>query len=163
YRQITGQYEEFRNDRLNKLQEVLNAERNLRGILGLPVEDGKRLIPVTAPTMAELKTNWCSGPDDALKRRPERVLARDNVRYHQLIYWWEAIKASRAERLNYMESLKVRYEKIRAGKTNPAGTKEEGPLAFLDTQRRYSAALVKEYDAIAQYNSTLAKLEWAKG
>src|ERR1043165_5318572 len=85
YRQITAQYQEFRGNRVTKLQEVINAERNLRGILGLSVEDGKRLVPITPPTMAQLQTNWGSWLYDALNLRPELVLARDNIRYHQYL------------------------------------------------------------------------------
>jgi hypothetical protein len=33
----------------------------------------------------------------------------------------------------------------------------------LDSQRRLALALQKEYEAVAEYNSTLARFEWAKG
>ena len=37
YYQVRGQYEEFRGERFRALNEVLEAERNLRSILGLSV------------------------------------------------------------------------------------------------------------------------------
>jgi outer membrane protein TolC len=272
YFQILGQYEEVRGDRIRALAEVLNAERNLRGILGLPTEDGTRLIPITPPTLQELKPDWDCCLQDALNLRPELLLARDNLRYQQyllsiqsnnlkpdlrafaryepvgfgntltgngtfadgtgtqrptnafrslaggnfadysiglslsvplgyraelaairgarleltqaflflhdqedkaarylaeqyaeLANFYRRIEANRAERLGYLESLKISLERIRQGQLNFGGNDKEGPFAFLDAQRRYSAALVKEYDSIAQYNATLARLEWAKG
>ena len=67
-----------------KLVSVLQAERNLRGILGLPIEDGCRLVPITPPTMAPFRPDWCTSLQDALTLRPELVLARDNLRQAQL-------------------------------------------------------------------------------
>ena len=85
YYQVLGQYQEFRGERLRALNDVLDAERQLRGILGLPVEDGTRLVPITPPTVAELKPDWQSSLEDALDLRPEIQIARDNVRYHQYL------------------------------------------------------------------------------
>lgn len=265
YYQVLGQYQEFRGERLKALDEVLTAERNLRGILGFPVEDGSRLVPITPPTVAEFRPEWKTSVEDAINLRPEIQLARDNLRYHQYLLsiqknsikpdlrayarvepfgmgntltgngtfdsggstfpsnaykslmnthlldwqlglnlniplgyraefaavraarlqltqaylllkdqedkatrtvaeqaalldrWYELIKITRMERLGYLDSLKTRMDQVSAGKIT------FGDLAFLEAQRRYASALVKEYEAIAQYNSTLAKLEWAKG
>ncbi len=54
--QVKGQYEEFRGERTNSLAAVLEAERNLRRIIGLKLEDGTRLVPITAPTLAHYST-----------------------------------------------------------------------------------------------------------
>ena len=74
---IRGQYEEFRGERMKALGMVLEAERNLRGLMGLPVEDGKRLVPITPPTLAPYQPDWEFCLQDALKLRPELVLARE--------------------------------------------------------------------------------------
>lgn len=272
YYQILGQYEEFRGERIRALGEVITAERELRSIMGLPVDDGYRLVPITPPTEVELKPNWEFAVQEALNLRPELQLARDNLRYHQYLLsiqknnlrpdlraiakfepvgfgstltgngefldgtgtprtanafrslssthyadWtigltlnmplgyryelaatraarlelaqsylllrdqeekatrfvasqmqlmaeqYQRIGAHRAERMAYLESLKTRMEKIKFGIGIVGGSDQEGPFAFLEAQRRYSAALVKEYAAIAEYNSALARLEWAKG
>jgi len=81
--QTKGQFEEFRGNRVQALQEVLNAELQLRGIIGLPVEDGTRLVPITPPSLIQMKPDWETCLQDALNLRPELVLARENVRYHQ--------------------------------------------------------------------------------
>ncbi len=83
YYQTKAQFEEFRGNRIQALQEVLNAELQLRGIIGLPVEDGTRIVPITPPSLAEIKPNWENCLQDALSLRPELVLARENVRYWQ--------------------------------------------------------------------------------
>ena len=42
------------------LQNVLEGERRLRGILGLPLEDGKRIVPADTPILAPYKPDWSS-------------------------------------------------------------------------------------------------------
>ena len=85
YHQIRGQFEEFRGERVRALQEVLDAERNLRDLMGMTVEDGTRVVPTTPPTLAEFKPVWENSLQDALNLRPELVLARENLRYHQYL------------------------------------------------------------------------------
>ena len=263
--QIRGQYEEFRGERTNALGAVLEAERNLRGILGLPVEDGCRLIPVTPPTLAPYQPDWEAALCDAMNLRPELVLARENLRFQQLVLireknllkpdlrfaasysplgfgtqldgdgtfvdatqvtrtsnsfrslaqgdfgeynlgltlsvplgrrfefastrsarlqlaqsyyvlkdqeervqrtlaqqyqeltkWYRLIESRRAERRAYAESVEKRFKLLEVG-TKVAN------LELLDAQRRLALALNKEYQAIAEYNNTLARLEFAKG
>ncbi|MCI0456618.1 MAG: TolC family protein [Gemmataceae bacterium] len=79
-----AQYEQFRGNRLQALGSVLEAERNLRLLLGLPVEDGKRLVPADTPTLAPVQPNWQLALEDALNRRPELILVRQEVRARQL-------------------------------------------------------------------------------
>ncbi len=79
-----GQYEGFRGDRLAALGAVLEAERNLRTLLGMPVEDGCRLVPVDAPTLAPYQPDWSAALQDCLNLRPELVLAREDIKARQL-------------------------------------------------------------------------------
>jgi outer membrane protein TolC len=79
-----GQYETSRSEWLRYLGEVLEAERNLRGLLGLPVEDGCRLVPCDAPTMAPFQPDWCTCLEQALTLKPELVVAREQVKATQL-------------------------------------------------------------------------------
>lgn len=65
------------------LGNVLEAERNLRGILGLPREDGTRLVPIDPPTLAPYQPNWESAVEMALMQKPELALARENLRANQ--------------------------------------------------------------------------------
>ena len=264
--QSKGQFEEFRANRVTAMQEVLDAERHLRGLLGMPMEDHCRLIPITPPQLVEMRPDWEHCLQDTLELRPELVLARDNLRYHQyllqiqknilkpdlrffakyeptgfgstltgdgeftdgtntvrtrnaltslrqmhfadytmglylnvpigqraehaairasrmqlaqsyyflrdqeeraIIYlteqyqevsrYYKQIETHRAERLAYADALNSFINLIKAG------TENYGKLDFLSIQRSYSAALVKEYGAIAEYNNAMARLEFAKG
>src|SRR4029077_5809351 len=80
---IVAQYNEFRTERLKSLGLVLEAERNLRRIIGLPIEDGTRIIPITPPSLAPYMPNWVAAREDALALRPELVLARQNLKNAQ--------------------------------------------------------------------------------
>ncbi len=82
--QIRLQYEQFRGQRLTALGQVLESERQLRGLLGLPIEDGCRLIPVDAPVLAPVKPDWRAALDEALARRPELFIARQDLKFRQL-------------------------------------------------------------------------------
>src|SRR5262249_29538024 len=77
------QYEQFRVQRLQAVQSVLEFERTLRSLLGLPAEDGTRLVPADAPTLAEFKPDWDSSLREALVMRPELVLAREELKARQ--------------------------------------------------------------------------------
>jgi outer membrane protein TolC len=78
------QYEQFRAQRLTALGQVLESERQLRGLLGLKVEDGCRLVPADAPTLTPVKPDWQASLNETLARRPELLLARQDLKVHQL-------------------------------------------------------------------------------
>ena len=81
--QVRAQYEQFRGDRMRAVGLIIDNERNLRMLLGMPVEDGKRLVPIDAPTTAPVHTDWKAALEDALARRPELILARQEVKARQ--------------------------------------------------------------------------------
>ncbi len=81
--QIRGQYESFRGDRNTALGNVLTNERNLRVLLGLPVEDGRRLVPIDAPNTAPSKPDWQAALSDTMTLRPELILARQDIKAKQ--------------------------------------------------------------------------------
>jgi len=82
--QTRVQYELFRSQRLTALGQVLESERQLRGLLGLKVEDGYRLVPTDTPTLVPFQPDWHSALDEALARRPELTIARQDLKYRQL-------------------------------------------------------------------------------
>jgi outer membrane protein TolC len=79
-----GQYELFRSQRLEALGRVLEAERQLRGLLGLPVADDCRLVPSDTPTLSPYQPDWCTALQEAITLRPELVIARENLKVRQL-------------------------------------------------------------------------------
>src|SRR5262249_52352055 len=82
--QTRAQYEQFRAQRITALGQVLENERALRIIIGLPVEDGTQLIPVDAPILTPYQPDWATALNEALALRPELVLARDDLKFRQL-------------------------------------------------------------------------------
>jgi outer membrane protein TolC len=83
YYPIRAQYEEFRGARITALGLVLERERNLRGLLGLPVEDGKRIVPLDPPQLAPFQPNWDAAVQMAIMQKPELAIVRDNLRVAQ--------------------------------------------------------------------------------
>ncbi len=79
-----GQYELFRGQRIDALGRVLESERQLRKLLGLPGEDGNRLIPSDTPTLAPYQPDWQMALEEALNLRPELVVAREELKVAQL-------------------------------------------------------------------------------
>jgi outer membrane protein TolC len=82
--QTRGQYELFRAQRLQAIDTVLDNERQLRALMGLPAEDCTRLMPCDSPTLAPYDPDWCSALQEALNKRPELYMARQDVKAAQL-------------------------------------------------------------------------------
>src|SRR5712692_2968075 len=90
YAQARQQYESFRGQRLvqlgngNKNEGDLERERIMRTILGLPVEDGVRLVPIDTPTLTPYRPDWNTAVNEALALRPELLIARHDLKFQQL-------------------------------------------------------------------------------
>ena len=81
--QTRGQYELFRAQRIQAISTVLENERQLRALLGMNIEDCTRLMPSDSPTLAPYRPDWCSALQDALVKRPELYMARQEVKVAQ--------------------------------------------------------------------------------
>jgi outer membrane protein TolC len=84
FAQTRGQYELFRAQRIQALAQVLENERALRILIGLPVEDGTQIIPIDAPTITPYKPDWQTALQESLALRPELIIAREDVKFRQL-------------------------------------------------------------------------------
>jgi outer membrane protein TolC len=90
FAQTRAQYESFRAQRLQQLGSgtandgVLIRERILRALLGMPVEDGTRLVPIDAPTLTPYQPDWATAVNDAMAQRPELFIARQDLKFQQL-------------------------------------------------------------------------------
>lgn len=82
--QSRAQYELFRGQRFQALGAVLDAERELRIVTGLPAEDGTRLVPIDAPTVAPYSPDWKNSLDEAMALQPTLILGRQDVKGRQL-------------------------------------------------------------------------------
>ena len=79
-----AQLQSFRGNRLQAIGRVLETERNLRLLLGLPVADGCRLLPIDAPTTTAYAPDWNAALQDAFEHRPELTLARQELQRRRL-------------------------------------------------------------------------------
>jgi outer membrane protein TolC len=83
-KQAQSQYETFRSSRLAALSGVLEKERVLRNLMGLPFADGCRIVPSDSPTLAEFRPDFCSAEEQALALRPELIIGREDLKWRQL-------------------------------------------------------------------------------
>jgi len=81
--QVRAQFASFRTQRIAALQQVLESERQLRGMLGMPVTDNRRIVPADAPTLAPYEPDWSSAWSEAIAYRPELQLARQEIKARQ--------------------------------------------------------------------------------
>jgi outer membrane protein TolC len=79
-----GQYETSRSQWLASLGSVLEAERNLRGLLGMKPADETRIVPSDSPTLAPYRPDWETALQEALVLRPELVIAREQIKATQM-------------------------------------------------------------------------------
>jgi outer membrane protein TolC len=84
YQRSRGQFELFRAQRIQALGQVLENERQLRGLLGMPTEDGTRLVPIDAPVLSPFKPDYTCAVNEMLANRPELVIARQELKARQL-------------------------------------------------------------------------------
>jgi outer membrane protein TolC len=84
-KQIEQQFQFFRAQRLQALGAgtgrpgVLEAERNLRYVIGLPPDDGCRLFPSDTPTVTPFTPDWNLSLAEGLARRPELEQTRAEI------------------------------------------------------------------------------------
>lgn len=89
--QVEEQLHRFRVDRLQALGNgsngagVQEAERKLRYVLGLPVSDGTRLVPIDEPTEAPFHPHLERSIRTALTKRAELIQVRQEIAVSQMI------------------------------------------------------------------------------
>src|SRR5262249_5915818 len=66
-------YEQFEANLVGAKANVLSREAALRNLLGLPPEDGRRIVPVSAPSTQRLRPNWNAVTRLAEQRRPDII------------------------------------------------------------------------------------------
>jgi len=66
-------YANFRANLIAAQANVLQREAALRNMIGLPPEDGERIVPSTPPTRDQIEFRWEEINDTAQSRRPDLV------------------------------------------------------------------------------------------
>jgi outer membrane protein TolC len=82
--QIQAQFHRFQRQVLQARGQVLESERQLRGLLGLRSDDGTRIVPIDEPNVAQYKPDFHEAATDAVANRPELMLARQDLKFRQL-------------------------------------------------------------------------------
>jgi outer membrane protein TolC len=82
--QIQAQFHRFQGQVVQARGQVLESERQLRGLLGLRSDDGLRLVPIDDPNLAPYTPDFHEAANDAITMRPELMLARQDVKFRQL-------------------------------------------------------------------------------
>lgn len=80
----TAKLEEFRVHRARTQRFVADAERRLRSLMGVPLEDGRKIIPTTTPLTEEWPADWDTSAQMAVTCRPEVSLQRSVLQEAEL-------------------------------------------------------------------------------
>ena len=64
--------------------ELLDAEGNLRYLMGIAITDGRLIRPVDEPVTASVAFDWCESLDEALSYRPELRQKRWDIKKAEL-------------------------------------------------------------------------------
>jgi outer membrane protein TolC len=90
---IEEQYHFFRTQRLEAMGRgtggragVLEAERRLRYLIGLPAEDGNRLVPTDLPDFVPFDADWDFAWHEAMLYRPELRQIQEDIKAARLLY-----------------------------------------------------------------------------
>jgi outer membrane protein TolC len=82
--QIQAQFHRFQRTTYQARAQVLESERQLRGLLGLRSDDGVRVVPIDEPNLAPYTPDFHEAANDAIALRPELLLCRQDVMYRSL-------------------------------------------------------------------------------
>ncbi len=68
--------EQFRLEVFTRTSDVITAERNLRGQIGMPLADNRRIVPVSAPCLTEIEPSWLKCLKALEANHPDVLMAR---------------------------------------------------------------------------------------
>lgn len=82
--QNRAQYDRFRVLVVRARGQVLESERNFRGLLGMRSDDGTRLVPTDEPNLVPFTPDWKEICQEMSANRPELMIMRQEVKAKQL-------------------------------------------------------------------------------
>jgi outer membrane protein TolC len=82
--QARAQLERFKRMVIDARGQVLESERQLRGLIGLRSDDGTRLVPIDEPNLAPYTPDFQEAANDAMANRPELLQCRQDLKVQQL-------------------------------------------------------------------------------
>jgi outer membrane protein TolC len=82
--QSRAQLELFQAQVIQARNDVLEKERQLRGLLGLRSDDGFRIVPIDDPNLAPFQPDFYEAANEAMAYRPELMIVRQELKISQL-------------------------------------------------------------------------------
>ena len=78
------QFAQFDGQVKRAWSELLDAEGNLRFLMGVAITDGRLIRPIDVPVTAAVEFDWCESLDEALSYRPELRQKRWDIKKAEL-------------------------------------------------------------------------------
>jgi RNA polymerase sigma factor (sigma-70 family) len=177
-------------DRVTRTSDVITTEGELRSVLGLPLVEESRIIPVTAPTEARLEPDWEACLAEVNANHPDVVRARARVneagadRSDEGLARLEERKAALQQAVHQATHSLARafleidadYKQFKTASSLRAAAAqrldaqrayyEEGRITidrFLDAVSQYANSVAQEAQYKTRYNVSIVALEEAKG
>jgi outer membrane protein TolC len=69
---------------VKKTSDLITSERQLRTILGLPLEDNRRMVPTTKPAEEQVVFDWDTCLSDMMEEQPDIRQQQAVVRLDEL-------------------------------------------------------------------------------
>jgi outer membrane protein TolC len=82
--QARAQFELFRSNVYRARGQVLESERQLRGLMAVRSDDGFRIVPIDEPNVVPFQPDFYEAANEAIAHRPEVLLARQDVKVQSL-------------------------------------------------------------------------------
>ncbi len=139
------------NNALNNLSDAHFNDWDIGLLLNIPLGYRFEHAAVRRARLGVVQTYFALKDEE---QKAESILWKA---YNDIFTQYNLIRVRRAQRLSAREELRSRLAKVQFG----SGT--FGDEFLLDAQRRFTAALQAEYQAVVSYNNALAFFQFAKG
>jgi hypothetical protein len=182
--------EQFQLELVTRNSDVITTERQLRTILGLPLVNGRRIEPITAPIEARFEPDWQHSVAVMLEKKPEIVRMRAIVREAEadvsadgLIrleransYTKQVIQEATSSLSQFFLEIDAIHKQFMTARRLKAAAAlrlesqraffEEGRITidrYLDAVNQHAVAIAVEAQYKTAYNQSIVALEEAKG
>jgi outer membrane protein TolC len=139
--QARAQLERFRRMVLDARGQVLESERQLRGLLGMRSDEGMMLVPSDEPTFALIAPDFQKAADEAMAHRPELLNSRLDLKAQQ----------------GKLVSVKKLYNQDLVKATEL--TLKRSYLQLRDTELKVLENLVQQYRQVIQTHSDIGPVQ----
>lgn len=152
-RRAQGELSGFNHDARAGRSAASETEERLRKFFGMPPNDERRIVPVTAPTETLFETGWKQS--HARKNLSESDRATIELKEEAASAAYMALQNASRDRRFAGEDLAAAREKYDAG-NDPA-------LLYLDAISKFTAATTRESERKKDYNLAITDFERYKG